>query len=61
VGSCSWSTALTDGFARAFTVGAGFAVLGIILSPLFVQDSRPAAGDKAVSASAPQSPAATSA
>ena len=38
--------ALTDGFSRAFIVGAGFAVLGIVLALLFVQNSRPAAGDK---------------
>jgi hypothetical protein len=36
--------ALTDGFSRAFLVGAGFAVLGIVLALLFVQSSRPAAG-----------------
>jgi predicted MFS family arabinose efflux permease len=42
--------ALTDGFSRAFTVGAGFAVLGIVLALLFVQNSRPATGDEIVGA-----------
>jgi EmrB/QacA subfamily drug resistance transporter len=40
--------ALTDGFSRAFIVGAAFAVLGIVLSVLFVQNSRPPAGDESV-------------
>jgi EmrB/QacA subfamily drug resistance transporter len=44
--------ALTDGFARAFIVGAGFAVLGIVLALLFVQNSRPATGDEIVGANA---------
>jgi EmrB/QacA subfamily drug resistance transporter len=51
--------ALTDGFSRAFMVGAGFAVLGIILALLFVQNSRPAAGDEIVSADAEESLATT--
>jgi hypothetical protein len=53
--------ALTDGFSRAFTVGAGFAVLGVVLALLFVQNSHPPAGDEIVSDSAEQSLAATSA
>jgi hypothetical protein len=53
--------ALTDGFSRAFIVGAGFAALGIVLALLFVQNSRPAAGDESVSANAEESLAATSA
>jgi hypothetical protein len=44
--------ALTDGFSRAFIVGAGFAALGVVLALLFVQNSRPAAGDETVSAEA---------
>jgi predicted MFS family arabinose efflux permease len=55
------SGALTDGFARAFTVGAGFAVLGIVLALLFVRNSRPAAGDEIVSADAEESLATTAA
>jgi mannose/fructose/N-acetylgalactosamine-specific phosphotransferase system component IIC len=42
-------------------VGAGFAVLGIVLALLFVQNSRPAAGDESVSAKAEESLATTSA
>ena len=53
--------ALTDGFSLAFIVGAGFAVLGILLSLLFVQNSRPAVGGKTVSADAEGSLAPTSA
>jgi len=30
--------ALTDGFSRAFAVGAGFAVVGIVLALLFVSN-----------------------
>jgi hypothetical protein len=37
---------LTDGFSRAFLVGAEFAVIGIVLALLFVQNSLPAAGEK---------------
>ncbi len=50
--------ALTDGFSRAFLVGAGFAVLGIILALLFVQNSSPAAGDETITADA-ENPLAT--
>ena len=53
--------ALTDGFSRAFIVGAGFAMLGIVLALLFVQNSRPAAGDKTVGAYAGESRATTAA
>ena len=53
--------ALTDGFSRAFMVAAGFAVLGTVLALLFVQNSRPAAGDKIVSADAEESLATTAA
>jgi hypothetical protein len=53
--------ALTDGFSRAFTVGAGFAVLGIVLALLFVQNSRPATGNEAVGADADESLATTAA
>jgi MFS family permease len=51
--------ALTDGFSRAFIVGAGFAVLGILLAVLFVQNSRPTTGEQAVSGGAHESPAAS--
>jgi EmrB/QacA subfamily drug resistance transporter len=53
--------ALTDGFSRAFLVGAGFAVLGLVLALLFVQNTRPAAGDESVSADAEESLATTAA
>jgi hypothetical protein len=53
--------ALTEGFSRAFMVGAGFAVLGIVLALLFVQYSRRAAGHEIVSADAQESPATTAA
>jgi EmrB/QacA subfamily drug resistance transporter len=53
--------ALTDGFSRAFTVGAGFAALGVILALLFVQNSHPPAGDAIGSADAEESLATTSA
>jgi EmrB/QacA subfamily drug resistance transporter len=53
--------ALTDGFARAFTVGAGFAVLGIVLALLFVQNTHPPAGDEALSTEPEGSLATTSA
>jgi EmrB/QacA subfamily drug resistance transporter len=53
--------ALTDGFSRAFTVGAGFAVLGIVLALLFVQNSRPATGDEIVGANGEGSLATTGA
>ncbi|MEA2397633.1 MAG: hypothetical protein QOK25_1189 [Thermoleophilaceae bacterium] len=53
--------ALTEGFSRAFIVGAGFAVLGIVLALLFVQNSRPAAGDEIASADAEGSLATTAA
>jgi hypothetical protein len=42
-------------------VGAGFAVLGIVLTLLFVQNSRPAPGDESVSADARESLAASAA
>jgi hypothetical protein len=42
--------ALTDGFSRAFIVGAGFAVLGIVLALLFVKNSRPAADGESAGA-----------
>ena len=41
--------ALTDGFSRAFIVGAGFAALGVVLALLFVQNRHPAAGEEIVS------------
>jgi EmrB/QacA subfamily drug resistance transporter len=44
--------ALTDGFSRAFIVGAAFAVLGVILALLFVENSRPAAGDRTITTDA---------
>jgi EmrB/QacA subfamily drug resistance transporter len=53
--------ALTDGFSRAFIVGAGFAVLGIVLALLFVQNTRPSAGDETASADAEGSLTTTSA
>jgi hypothetical protein len=34
------------------SVGPGLAVLGIVLAPLFVQNSRPAAGDHTLGADA---------
>jgi hypothetical protein len=52
---------LTGGFPRAFIVGAGFAVLGIVLALLFVQNSRPAAGDEIASGDAEESLATTAA
>ena len=55
------SGALTGGFARAFTVGAGFAVLGIVLALLFVQNSRPATTDDTAAADAEESLAPTAA
>ena len=42
--------ALTDGFSRAFIVGAGFAVFGVVLALLFVQNSRPPTGDETAGA-----------
>jgi EmrB/QacA subfamily drug resistance transporter len=53
--------ALTDGFSRAFIVGAGFAVLGIVLALLFVKNSRPVSGDQTASADAEESLATTAA
>ena len=53
--------ALTDGFSRAFIVGAGFAVLGIILALLFVQNTRPAAGDQTAVADPRGAPVSTAA
>jgi EmrB/QacA subfamily drug resistance transporter len=53
--------ALTDGFARAFIVGAGFAVIGVILAVLFVKNSRPPTGDQTAGANVEGSPAATAA
>jgi len=53
--------ALTEGFSRAFIVGAGFAVLGIVLALLFVQNSRPATADPTLSAGAQESPATSAA
>ena len=53
--------ALTDGFSRAFIVGAGFAVLGIILTLLFVQNTRPAAGDQPAGADPRGGPVSTAA
>ena len=44
--------ALTDGFSRASIVGAGFAIIGIVLAVLFIKNSRPAAGGETASASA---------
>jgi hypothetical protein len=53
--------ALTDGFSRAFIVGAGFATLGIILALLFVQGSHPTPGDETIGADADGSLATTGA
>jgi EmrB/QacA subfamily drug resistance transporter len=53
--------ALTDGFSRAFIVGAGFAVLGVLLAVLFVSNSHPVTGDATGGADAADSPAATAA
>jgi EmrB/QacA subfamily drug resistance transporter len=55
------SGALTDGFSRAFIVGAGFAVLGVVLALLFVQNGRPAESSEKVSVAAEESLATTSA
>jgi hypothetical protein len=52
--------ALTDGFSRAFIVGAGFAALGVVLALLFVQNSHPPTGDELVKAGAAGSLATTS-
>jgi EmrB/QacA subfamily drug resistance transporter len=53
--------ALTDGFSRAFIVGAGFAVLGVLLAVLFVSNSHPVTGDATGGADGADSPAATAA
>jgi len=53
--------ALTDGFSRPFIVGAGFAVLGIILALLFVQNTHPAAGDQTAGADPQGAPVSTAA
>jgi hypothetical protein len=53
--------ALADGFPRAFIVGAWFAVLGIVLALVFVQNSHPPAGDAILSPGAEGSLATASA
>jgi EmrB/QacA subfamily drug resistance transporter len=53
--------ALTDGFSRAFIVGAGFAMLGIVLAVLFVQNSHPPTGEENISDNAQGSLTTTSA
>ncbi len=53
--------ALTDGFSRAFIIGAGFAVFGIIVTLLFVENTRPPTGQETAGANAEGSLAPTSA